>query len=334
MIMDHAPIPISSEMRPILLVVVDTEESFDWSAPFDRASTSVAAMDSIGRGQEIFDAYGVRPVYVVDQPIVDCEAGFQHLRRFVADDRAVIGAHLHPWVSPPFSEPVNSHNSYPGNLAPELEEEKLRHLTERIAVVFGESPRIYKAGRYGIGPHTPAILEKLGYEIDLSVAPPFDYRADGGPDFSAIGNDPYWFGPGADLLGLPCTGAFVGSLAGHGHWLHPLVNHPLPQSLRLPGILSRLSLLERIRLTPEGYDLEDLIRLTNHLMGSGSRIFSLSFHSPSLSPGELAYVPDEAGLKSFLQVIDGYLDFFFNRLQGESLTPMAVKERLRGRSLT
>ena len=35
---------------PRLLVIVDTEETFDWDAPFDRDATDTSAMSEVGRG--------------------------------------------------------------------------------------------------------------------------------------------------------------------------------------------------------------------------------------------------------------------------------------------
>ncbi|MBF0381860.1 MAG: polysaccharide deacetylase family protein [Magnetococcales bacterium] len=328
MIPPSNPITLPADMRPILLVVVDTEETFAWNRPFSREATSVAAMGNIAKGQKLFAEFNVRPVYVVDYPIADQEEGYAQLAQFIADDQGVIGAHLHPWVSPPFSEQLNSRNSYPGNLSHEQEEQKLQLLTQRIEKSFGIKPKIYKAGRYGIGPNTASILAKLGYEVDLSTAPPFDYRGDGGPDFTTATNQPYWFGEGKKMLEIPCTGSYVGLLNKYGGNLHPLIHKPLLQQLRIPGIFSRLGLLERIRLTPEGYDLEDLKRLTNHLIASGTKIFTLSFHSPSLAPGAIDYVQDEAGLQRFLATIAGYLDFFMNTIGGEASTPLEIKQRL------
>ena len=50
------------------MVVVDTEEEFDWSAPFDRGSTSVTAMREVWRLQAVFDEFDIVPVYVIDYP--------------------------------------------------------------------------------------------------------------------------------------------------------------------------------------------------------------------------------------------------------------------------
>jgi hypothetical protein len=59
---------------------------------------------------------------------------------------------------PPHDEDVCARNSYPGNLDADLEARKLRVLAERITAAFGKSPAIYKAGRWGFGPHTATIL--------------------------------------------------------------------------------------------------------------------------------------------------------------------------------
>ncbi|OYW83692.1 MAG: WalW protein, partial [Sphingobium sp. 32-64-5] len=53
------------------MLVVDTEEEFDWDAPFDRASRSVTITDAMERGQACFAAAGVRPLYVTDYPVID-----------------------------------------------------------------------------------------------------------------------------------------------------------------------------------------------------------------------------------------------------------------------
>ncbi|HIJ85755.1 MAG: WalW protein [Magnetococcales bacterium] len=316
---------------PILLVVVDTEEEFDWSAPFARDNTSVHAMADIHRSQEICDRFGIRPVYVMDYPIATQEEGWLPLKEFVEDGRAVIGAHLHPWVSPPFIEELTIANTFPGNLPAELEEEKLTLLTRQIQTVIGKKPKIYKAGRYGFGPNTPAILEKLGYEIDLSPSPPFDFGPGHGPDFSRTSNHPQRITPGGGIFSFPATGDYVGRWATsrrHAHRLHRLASTPLLSALRLPGILSRFRLLERIRLSPEGHSPDELERLTVALIRRGLNVFSLTLHSPTLRPGCTPYVKNKEDLNRFLKTLGQYFHFFINSLGGIALTPLELKMRL------
>jgi hypothetical protein len=46
------------------------------------------------------------------------------------------------------------------------------------------------------------------------------------------------------------------------------------------------------------------------LLGDGLRLFSISFHSPSVEPGHTPYVRDEADLASFYRWWDGMFDLF------------------------
>ncbi|MCB9906066.1 MAG: polysaccharide deacetylase family protein [Planctomycetes bacterium] len=325
---DRRPARLPADHPPVLVVVVDTEEEFDWSAPFDRNATAVEAMRDVGIGQALFDGFGIKPCYVIDYPVATQETGWKPLKEIQDDGRCEIGAHLHPWVSPPHVEDVNARNSYPGNLPAGVEEEKLRRLADAIEDRFERRPRTYKAGRYGFGPNTTSALELLGFENDCSPAAGFDLTGDGGPDWSRHSPDPAWFGTGGRLLSIPTTGGFVGSLAGLGPGLHGLAHRPPFLQARLPGILSRLGALERLMLSPEGYGTEHLNRLTKSLLARGSRVFSFSFHSPSLRPGCTSYVRTEADRQDFLAVCRQYFDHFLGELGGVSLTPAELRERL------
>ncbi len=325
------PAPLPASERPRLLVVIDTEEEFDWDArpAFDRRNTSVESMRDAYRAQEIFDGLGIVPTWAIDFPVASQPAGYEPLRTWCAEGRALVGAHLHPWVSPPHEEEVNAHNSYPGNLPAELERAKLERLTEEIAARVGVRPTVYKAGRYGFGAHTAEALHGLGFEVDLSGCPAFDHSGDGGPDYARLGPEPYWFGPQETLLGIPTTGAFVGWLAALGPSLHRLAHRPPFLSLRLPGILSRARALERLMLTPEGYGSEHLRRLTRALLGRGLRTFTFSFHSPSLRPGCTPYVRSAAERDAFLGELREFFSWFLGELGGVPTTPLALLADLR-----
>jgi hypothetical protein len=316
--------PADDDGPPRIIVMVDTEEEFDWTAPFDRAATGVEHMRRIAELQAVFDAHGVRPVYDIDYPIADQAVAVDALAPIVAGGRAFIGAHLHPWVTPPFSEEVSRRNSFPGNLPPVLEREKLEVLTERITRSFGFRPTIYKAGRYGVGPNSFAILEELGYRVDISPMPPFDYRREEGPDFSHRGCEPHWVGPNRRILSIPNTGAHVGWLPRLGlEDAAALSIEPPLRRMRAPAVLSRLRLFERIALSPEGYTLGELLRLTLALLRQGQRLFVLALHSPSVAPGHTPYVRSENERLTLLSRLDRYLDFFCRELGGAGTDPLA-----------
>jgi len=332
--MQRELIHVPTEAPPILTIIIHTEEEFDWSKPHDRNATGVKHMQHIDRAQALFDEFGIVPNYVVDYPIASQELAVAPLKNFADSGRALIGSHLHPWVSPPHDETVNARNSYPCNLPRQLEAEKLRLLTEKIVDSFGTRPATYLAGRYGFGANSGDILEELGYEVDISPAVPINFSADGGPDYSGYSNHPYWFGKTRKLLGLPGTGGYVGALHRGGTPLYNRLTHPWLRRTKLSGIVARLRLMERIRLSPEDYSDAEMRRLTSALFKQGIRIFVFSFHSPSIEPGGTPYVQSQAQLRLFLDKCRQYFDFFLNTLRGSAMTPLEIMRLLNGNQST
>ncbi|MGB8276054.1 MAG: polysaccharide deacetylase family protein, partial [Alphaproteobacteria bacterium] len=314
------------EQPPLLAVVVDTEEDFDWGQPLARSNTGVSSTSAQTRAHRIFERFGLKPTYVVDYPVASRREGFGPLRELLESGACEIGSHLHPWVTPPHVEEVTPRNSFPGNLAPDLEREKLRTLTRTIEDNFGVTPVVYKAGRYGVGPATPAILHELGYRIDTSVVPFHDIAPEeGGPDFRHCPAKPYWFGPSRTLLEVPLTAGFAGTCASLGSALFPVLASKLGLALHLPGVAARLRLLDRIRLTPEGVTPGEHRALTRALLETGHRVFVFSYHSPSLAPGNTPYVRSDAELAAFLDRFERYFDFFMGEIGGQAATLTGVE---------
>jgi hypothetical protein len=319
-------IKLPSDTKPQLVVVIDTEEEFDWSKKPQSTSTAVTAMSEIYRVQEIFKEYGIVPCYVVDHPIASNPSSVKSIKGYVDNNECEIGAHLHPWVNPPLVEELSFSNMYPGNLDKEIEFEKLKNLKNQIKSSFGITPTLYKAGRCGIGPNTAEILKELEFTIDVSVCAGFDYSADGGPDFSGSTSYPYWFGEGNESLEIPMTGGFVGMA---GRFSRPLYNFSRYfDSVKATGILSNLSIVDRLMLSPEGYTREEHVKLTRSLIKKGLRTFTWNFHSPSVMPGMTEYTQTEKQVKEFLDLFRYYFDFFFEELGGEATTPTNLKKYL------
>lgn len=322
-------IDLPADAAPLLTVIIDTEEEFDWDKPFSRDNVAVESIAAQPKAQEIFARYGIVPTYVIDYPVAATESSVACLKPLMEAGACEIGAHLHPWVSPPYEEEVCALNSYPGNLPPDLERRKLQQLTETIERNFGQRPTVYKAGRYGVGTNSASILAELGYKVDVSVVPYTAFTDDGGPDFRDFAFQPYWFGSEDDpLLELPLSCGFYGAFSPLGQQVFPLVSGSLGLSVRLPGILSRSHMLERIRLSPEGADHAEHRRLTTSLIKQGCRIFSFTYHSPSLEAGHTPYVRSNSELQSFLDTMDRYFDFFMSEMNGQPTTPTRFREQL------
>ena len=326
MLSDKHIISYPKDQSPQLIVVVDTEEEFDWSAMPNSESNSISAIREIHQVQEIFDEYRIVPCYVVDYPIASQKEGIDQLKPILELGHCEIGTHLHPWVNPPFREKLSHSNMYPGNLELDLELAKMESITDQIRDSFGIEPEIYKAGRYGIGKNTAEIMKRLGYKIDLSVCTAFDYRVDGGPDFSDFSADPYWFGEDNNMLEIPLSGAFVGPAGRLSKHIYNLAGHF--SFIKARGILSRLGLVDRLMLSPEGYNTEEHKKITRYLFRKGVRTFTWNFHSPTVVPGMTMYTQSDRDVQSFLDSFRRYFDFFFDDLDGVATTPTLIMDQL------
>ena len=300
---------------PTLLVIIDAEEQFDWKT-FLADAVDVSNMRHLDATSAIYARHGVQPTYMIDYPVATQPDGVEPLRELLARGACTIGAQLHPWVTPPVTHPIIAPaHSYPGNLPEAEERAKLTELTETIERQFGIRPRAYRAGRYGCGPNTHAILRDLGYSVDCSILPCTDLSAGFGPDFSAWTAAPSWIDPGAQLLEVPVTVGLLGPWA-RMERAPALLGSRGSQRLHLPGILARFGLLERIKLTPEGTSIDDAKRLTRSLATAGQRVFVVTYHSSSLVPGHAPYVRSQADLARFLRWIDEFCAWFLDDFGG------------------
>lgn len=289
-------------------VSVDTEEDFDWTAPFRREGYGTASIEALAGFQARMDQAGVKPLYVVAYALAVDTRAAEILREINEDGDCTIGTHLHPWTTPPFVEELSVRNSFGGNLPEALERAKLTAVTQAIAVHLGVKSKVFRAGRYGVGPNTVRILAELGYEVEVSSRSRFDYTKQGGPSFTRVRPGPFRLAHG--MLEIPLSGTYLGRA------------FPGPEWPRLNANLVKLRGLCRIGLTPEGTTAADTVEAIKRLIDEDVRLFSLSFHSPSLEPGHTPFVRTAADLDTFDRWWDVVLDFFAAR----GILPASIEE--------
>jgi hypothetical protein len=260
------------------MLTIDTEAEFDRARPLVRDGHGLEHVPRLAKFQQFCEREGVVPLYLVDWPVARSARAAEILRGPLAAGQAEIGIRLHPWVTPPFDEDAMPRNAFAGNLPRELEQAKFRNLRDEIARNFG-SPRSYRAGRYGVGPNSPAMLAEAA-----SRSTPRCARSSTTARKAARLPPP----PARALLArrrrrlleLPLTTVFWGMLRSKGEWLYPAM-------WRCRGCAgcSRGRLLERIPLTPEGVSVDEAIRGIDIALDDGLPLLVFSFHSPSLRPG-------------------------------------------------
>ena len=239
---------VAPTARTPLLLTIDVEEQFDWNrfSPVDFQAAGVAALSHFHeRCREI----GISPVYLVTHAIMSDPAFRSFLRSVLDGGTGEVGVHLHTWNTPPVWEFTNAFYSFQCNLPDYLERRKLETMSRLYEDSFGRPARIHRAGRWGGGDRTAAMLEDIGFDMDLSPCPYFHDKASGGPDFSALDHSLFWAGNRRSVLTIPVSTvmfargpAFLSRLFGR---LPPTLDRWMRRTLGTP-----------LRFSPEGQPVE------------------------------------------------------------------------------
>jgi hypothetical protein len=303
--------------KPKLLILIHTEEEFDWGKPFSRESRGVFHIPRLLEYQEMFSQFHASVAYAVSYPVAENESSASFIKEVSESfENVTIGMHCHPWVNPPYDEVVNSFNSYPGNLPFNQEKEKLVKLYEKIEENIGSSPEFYLAGRYGIGNNTYNILNDLGVKTDFSPMPFYDYSAQDGPNFSQSSTR---VTVDQNILVIPHSSGFIGWLSKGGE-KPALLNYRQLVKLRITSAFSILGGFSQVILTPEGFSLKQMKALTIKLIKSNHDTIVLSFHSTSIVPGLNPFVSNLIERTHFFEQLQQYLEFYVEELNGEFLS--------------
>src|SRR5438552_7803608 len=181
----------------LLIVSVDTEED-NWHR--SRTAWTTGTSQGLRPLAAFLGRLGVRPTYFTAYQVAVEHGAADVLREVCDGGRAEIGAHLHPWNTPPLSEAFVPRNSMLKNLPAELQRAKVEQLTAILEETFGHRPTAFRAGRYGLGPDTVAALLSCGYCVDSSVSPFVSLETvDDGPTFVGAPIVPYRLAPNRDV---------------------------------------------------------------------------------------------------------------------------------------
>lgn len=306
-------------MREIPLIVsLDTEED-NWSR--SRTDVTVENIGELRRQARFFESLGVRPTYFTSYHVATDTCAAAVMRDIGGEGRAEIGAHLHPWNTPPLTEAFVPRNSMVKNLPADLQRAKIRTLTEAMQQAFGQRPTAFRAGRYGIGPDTVAALVSCGYRVDSSISPFVSLEAvDDGPTFVGAPIVPYRLGSDRDVRTPVPDGPIVEVPLSYGFSRGPFsVFEPVqrlleaaPPSLHLPGIAVRTGLVRRLSLSPEFQSVAQMLTLSARLLEHGARHLHISWHTPSLKPGLSPFTRTTADVERLFATIEGYLEKLAN----------------------
>ncbi len=324
---DKTAVPSASR----LIVTIDTEED-NWGDPKSSAY-QLENIKAIEEVQQIFDSFRVRPTYLVTYPVAADPRSIEILSEILNSGRCEIGAHCHPWNTPPLSgstDPERNGTTMLCTLAPEVQAAKIKALTEQIRAAFGQKPVSFRTGRWGYGPNVGKELARQGYLVDSSVSPYIDWSSKCGPNFANTQLVPYQedlqqIFPDAGSVKLLEIPASIGFLQRDFRTANKVYNYiansPL-QKLHLIGLLHKLQLLNKIWLSPETQTEKDMIDFARILIAKKFSYLNFTFHSPSLKIGLTPFVGNETERLRFLGRIRGFLSF----IQDQGIETATLKD--------
>jgi hypothetical protein len=315
------------------VVTIDAEED-NWG--FECHKSSVKNIKMIPRLQDLFDRYGIKPSYMVSYPVASCDWVVDIFSDILSKDKCEIGAHLHPWNTPPIREIICERNSMMKNLPYKLQVEKINVLTEKLEKVFGKKPRSFRAGRWGLGQDTIKALIECGYMVDSSVTPTISWRRSGeGPEYPDVENEPYWMTVDGEqhnqnsnrlILEVPATIGFNRWPFEFWQQIHLKMQKGWLKSIKSVAIMHHTGLLRKIWLSPEISSAANMIALSKTMIRNGIQFLNLSFHSTTLLPGKTPFVKNNIDLEDFYSRLEKLLDYLKKHTNLNSLMLSDVKK--------
>jgi len=277
-----------------LVITVDTEEEFNWrDIPFSRSKASVKNIKELRRIQKVFDDLNAKVTYFIDFPVLKDRFARQTLEEFYQQYGAELGTHLHPWCTPPFEEEASSKNTMVNMLPASLVKSKLKMLTDLFSESFGFRPLSYRAGRFAFDAVSAKIISELGYKIDSSITPFYDWSKSHGPNFFFAPYRPYFLGredifcedKKGGIFEVPVSAGF--NRVPFKIWakIYWFARSKKLRKLKLVGALDRSHLLKRTTLAPEFHSVEEMKSLVRNLWREKVNVFNMIFHSSSFIPG-------------------------------------------------
>jgi hypothetical protein len=314
-----------------LVISIDVEEEGLFSGLYPRTSPGVTNVAELARLAFIPRDFGLPLTLLVTYQVARDPAACRVLAEWRDRYGAEIGAHLHPWNTPPFAdlpdpEPVRSEK-----LPRPLLRDKFASLLSQVRAGLTVTPRSFRMGRFDAGPQVFSLLREFGLEVDSSVAPLTRKNPD--PRFFLAPADPFFLGDlgpeGKPLLEVPIT--LVPVVAGTTELIERLA------AMAPPTWGDRLRNLYRYGgvagVQPAMYPLVSL-KLAAYLhRRRGGRVLTLYFHSSELKPGASRLFPSEAAVSRFVDKIRTFLTWLVQTgpVEGVTLAELGEDWRQTGR---
>ena len=288
-------------------ISVDVEEDGLGCGRYPRTAPGVANVMALDRLGFATRDYGVPLTLLATHPVIMDDACAKLLARWQDRLGAEIGAHLHPWNTPPFPAAGKEHG---GNPTP-LDAEKMAVLRSAIELRVGTSPVSFRMGRFAIGERLFDDVQRAGFLRDASVVP--FHVSSGGLAAYAVLPAPYRLRPAtgtsAALWEIPLTNLPVWPSA--GRWMAAATGGPRrPWKTGLQSAFQRCGVAG---LHPAWFPLPAMCWAARLQMSRGGRLLHLFLHSSDLAPGCTPAMRTESAVQRMLHRLAAFLRWLQRR---------------------
>ncbi len=297
-----------------VLVTVDTEED-NWFPARDGITN--ANIPGLTRLQGILDTYKLRATLLTSWQVARDPRAMEVVLRLREDHGAEIGAHLHPWNTPPLDEAFGPETFGLRRLPADLQARKLARLTEALESAAGSRPTSFRAGRWSLGTAGASALVRAGYRTDSSVLPYlYWYNVEDSPNYHRAPPLP-WRVDGRRSVESPAADGMVEipPTVGFSRWpwrpwasVDRLLRTSPLRAVHAVGLLARARVIDKIALSPEVNDADRMLALAKLALAHGVPVLNVFLHSGALTPGHTPYVNSQAELQHFLGELDRFFD--------------------------
>lgn len=263
-----------------LVVSIDVEEEGLFRGRHPRRPAGVANVAHLRRLEPLLDDFGMPPTLLVAHAV----AAAPECRDILLDWRgrrgAEIGAHLHPWSTPPFDAPGDDGPADPDALPEAALRAKLDALLETVGTLAGGRPLSFRMGRYHLTPTVARLAVAAGIRVDASVVP---LRTEpGGPDGFDAPAEPYRIEtPAGPLQEVPLTVIPLAPALARG-WSRAA--RTLPAAARQRG-LAAFRRFGAVGVQPAWFTLPMMKRAARLHADRGGSVLHMHLHSSELMPG-------------------------------------------------
>lgn len=297
-----------------LVFTIDVEEEGLFRGRHPRQPAGVANVAELRRLEPLIGELKLVPTLLVAHAAARDPESRALLGPWRARHGAELGAHLHPWSTPPFAKGNETGSVNPDLLPDALLEAKIHTLIEAVGAIAGRAPRSFRMGRYHLTPTGARLLAAAGIRVDGSAVP---LRTEvGGPDWFGSPADPYRMETAAGpLLEAPLT--IVPIWPATARLWHRAAGR-LPPGLR-PRVLSAFRRLGAAGIQPAWFSLPVMKLAARLHVRRGGRVLHMHLHSSELMPGATPAFRTAADVDRLVARIHAFVTWVRREMRVESV---------------